>query len=160
MQKQKIQFEISYLKPQDLSVADTELLASAHEALNTSYSPYSNFKVGAALRLASGTIVQGSNQENASFPAGLCAERVAVFQAGVRFPGEVIETIAIAVSGGSLPATPAAPCGNCRQAILEYELRQDRPIRYLLAAGNETVVAIPSTRDLLPLGFDSSYLKQ
>lgn len=159
MQKQSIQFEITHLEANELSASETELLASAREAMNTSYSPYSKYKVGAALRLASGNIVQGSNQENASFPAGLCAERVAVFQAGVRFPGEVIECIAIAVSGGEKPASPAAPCGNCRQAILEYELRQEQPIRYLLAAGNQTIVAIPSTRDLLPLGFDSSYLK-
>ncbi len=142
-----------------LPVADRRLLEAAWEALEGAYAPYSNFRVGAALLLASGETVIGSNQENASYPSGLCGERVAVFQAGARFPGTPITTLAIvARSADGKLQVPAAPCGNCRQAILEYENRQKTPIRILLQAGHGVIYECPSMAALLPLGFDSSYL--
>ena len=160
MEKHPIGFDlIVYHDRNELQLSDRELLEASEEALKAAYAPYSEFKVGAALRLEDGTVVIGSNQENASFPSGLCAERVAVFQAGARFPGKTIETIAISVhSSADLPAKPAAPCGNCRQAIYEYEMRQKAPIRYLMQGQNGTIYECPSTQAILPLGFEGSQL--
>ena len=160
MEKHPIGFDlIVYRDLGELQRSDRELLKASEEALEGAYAPYSEFRVGAALRLEDGTVVVGSNQENASFPSGLCAERVAVFQAGARFPGKIIETIAITVhSSSDMPAKPAAPCGNCRQAIYEYEQRQKAPIRYLLQGQNGTVYECPSTHAILPLGFEGSQL--
>lgn len=138
---------------------DQELLAAARDAVSGSYAPYSGFRVGAAILLESGETVIGSNQENASYPSGLCAERVAVFQAGARYPGDPIRCLAVyaADPNGKLEQ-PAAPCGNCRQSILEYEHKQGSPIRILLQAGSGAVYECPSTAALLPLGFDPSFL--
>lgn len=160
MEKRSIGFDLLiYPGREALTPADRELLETSETALEGAYAPYSEYRVGAALRLEDGTRVLGSNQENASFPSGLCAERVAVFQAGARFPGRAIEVIAITVrSPGLVPAAPAAPCGNCRQAILEYEQRQRLPIRYLLEGETGVVYECPSTRAILPLGFDGSQL--
>ena len=160
MEKRHIGFDMQvYASEAGLSPEDRRLLEAARQALSGAYAPYSGFRVGAALLLDSGDTVIGSNQENASYPSGLCAERVAVFQAGARFPGTPIRTIAIvARSADGRLQIPAAPCGNCRQAILEYEKRQDRPIRLLLQAGEGVIYECPSVAALLPLGFDSSYL--
>jgi len=160
MEKRHIGFELHvHASEAGLSPEDRRLLAAARQALEGAYAPYSHFRVGAALRLDSGETVIGSNQENASYPSGLCAERVAVFQAGARFPGIPIQVIAIvARSVGDALQTPAAPCGNCRQAILEYEGRQTHPIRLLLQAGQGVIYECPSMAALLPLGFDGSYL--
>ena len=142
-----------------MPVEDRLLLEHAIKARNKAYAPYSNFHVGAALRLANGEIVIGSNQENASFPSGLCAERVAVFQAGARFPGVVMETLAISALGEhSGDGRPAAPCGNCRQSIHEYEYRQKSALRIILQNGDGPVYILSSMADLLPLGFDNSHL--
>lgn len=160
MEKRPVGFElIIYPSGAGLPQADRRLLDAAWQALEGAYAPYSRFRVGAALLLDTGETVIGSNQENASFPSGLCAERVAVFQAGARFPGTPIQTIAIVArsADGSLQV-PAAPCGNCRQAILEYENRQGNPIRILLQAGQGVIYECPSMAALLPLGFDGSYL--
>lgn len=160
MKKRPIGFELLiHESASALPEADRLLLEAAWQALQGAYAPYSNFRVGAALLLESGETVIGSNQENASYPSGLCAERVAVFQAGARFPGTPIRALAIvARSADGLLQLPAAPCGNCRQAILEYENRQKGPIRILLQAGEGVVYECPSMAALLPLGFDSSYL--
>ena len=116
---------IVYGSEQELTPEDRSLLQKAREVREGAYAPYSGFKVGAALLLESDEIVVGSNQENASFPSGLCAERVAVFQAGARFPDIPIKSIAITASGRVAKLSiPAAPCGNCRQSMLEYETRQ------------------------------------
>ena len=109
--------------------------------------------------LQNGEVVIGNNQENASYPSGLCAERVAVFQAGALYPGVTIK--AIAISATSLDrkiTTPAAPCGNCRQAILEYETRQKTPITIFLMGESGQILRCESMADLLPLGFDNSFL--
>jgi cytidine deaminase len=160
MEKRHLGFELTvYQSEVELSPADVELLLAARTALHGAYAPYSKFKVGAAILLDSGTCVIGSNQENASYPSGLCAERVAVFQAGARFPEAVIKTIAIVAQDAAHKLQiPAAPCGNCRQAIYEYESKQNQPIRILLQGGNGVIYECPSIASLLPLGFDGSFL--
>jgi cytidine deaminase len=131
----------------------------AREARDDAYAPYSEFKVGAAVLLSNGEVVIGNNQENASYPSGLCAERVAVFQAGAKYPGVAIMKIAI-VAGSAIKTSnkPAAPCGNCRQAIFEYENRQEKPIELLLAGTSGEVYKCPSVHSLLPLAFGSQFL--
>ena len=160
MEKRHLGFELTVYKSEaELSPADSKLLAKAQIALSGAYAPYSQFKVGAALLLDSGDCVIGSNQENASYPSGLCAERVAVFQAGARFPNTVIKTIAIVAQDVEQKLQiPAAPCGNCRQAIFEYESKQNQPIRILLQGGKGVIFECPSIASLLPLGFDGSFL--
>jgi cytidine deaminase len=160
MQKLHIGFDVRiYEGAGELPSADRDLLERAREAAGDAYAPYSGFRVGAALLLESGEVVIGSNQENASYPSGLCAERVAVFQKGARFPDGVIEVLAVAVlPDGRELKVPAAPCGNCRQSLLEYEARQKRPIRVLMQAGGSPVYECPSVASLLPLGFDKTYL--
>ena len=161
MQKKKISFELSeFQSPQELDVQFQKLLQVAEESRANAYAPYSNFKVGAAVLLANDEIVIGNNQENASYPSGLCAERVAVFQAGARFPGVPIKAIAISAGSSKISVDkPAAPCGNCRQAIAEYELKQDQPITLILRGEEGPVYKIDSIADILPLAFGNSYLQ-
>lgn len=143
-----------------LSNGDKALMKAAVEARKKAYAPYSNFYVGAAVLLENGQIIKGNNQENASYPSGLCAERVAVFYAGAKYPGEKIKTIAISAASLAYEvSTPAAPCGNCRQAISEYEFKQDVPIKILLMGETGNVIQCDSMAHLLPLGFNSTYLK-
>ena len=161
MQKKKISFELSeFQSPQELEKGLQQLLQAAEESRADAYAPYSNFKVGAAVLLENGEVVIGNNQENASYPSGLCAERVAVFQAGARFPGILIKAIAISAGSVKFPVNkPAAPCGNCRQAIAEYELKQDQPITLILRGEEGPVYKIDSIADILPLAFGNSYLQ-
>jgi cytidine deaminase len=158
--KKKIEFDILiYDSFEALKESDRTLLEKSMEAMGNAYAPYSNFQVGAALELENGEIVIGSNQENASYPSGLCAERVAVFYAGAKFPNIAIKTLAISVqSKNSEVLEPAAPCGNCRQSLFEYEHRQKSPIRILMMGAQGKVVECPSVAAILPLGFDNSYL--
>lgn len=131
----------------------------AQEARENAYAPYSRFKVGAAVRLDSGEIVTGNNQENAAFPSGLCAERVAIFHASAMYPNESITSIAItARSSKQTITTPVAPCGACRQALAEYEVKQKSPLSIYFMGESGKVVKANSVKDLLPLIFDSSYL--
>ncbi|TLF40957.1 cytidine deaminase [Maribacter aurantiacus] len=158
--KKKIGFDILiYDSSKALKESDRTLLEKSMEARGNAYAPYSNFQVGAALELENGEIVIGNNQENASYPSGLCAERVAVFYAGAKFPNVAIKTLAISVqSKNSEVLEPAAPCGNCRQSLFEYEHRQKSPIRILMMGAQGKVVECPSIAAILPLGFDNSYL--
>lgn len=143
-----------------LSSQERNLMELAVTARKKAYAPYSKFNVGAAVLLENGEVVLGNNQENASYPSGLCAERVAIFYAGANFPGVKVKAIAItAASSSHQVATPAAPCGNCRQAIAEYEYKQDSPIKLYLMGETGSVVECGSLSDLLPLGFNSSFLK-
>lgn len=152
----------------DLEVYDNEtelpqdvqgLMSQAVEAREKSYSPYSQFRVGAAILLENGEVVTGSNQENASYPAGLCAERTAIFYAGAKYPETKIFKLAItARSENHTMEVPTPPCGSCRQAIAEYEVRQDQPIEIFFMGEKGKVVKASSISDLLPLIFDSSYL--
>lgn len=140
-----------------LPAEDRELMELAVKAARQAYAPYSKFKVGAALRMESGEIIPGSNQENASFPAGTCAERTALHAAMSVLPKGVVESIAVVVPQvkGSRPVTP---CGICRQALVEQERRQGGPIRLLLGVVKGPVIETFSAETLLPLSFDSSQL--
>jgi len=135
------------------------LMEKAFEARNTAYAPYSKFKVGAAILLDNKEIISGSNQENASYPSGLCAERTAIYYAGAKFPQAKIKRIAIsAKSMNHHLVIPIPPCGACRQAISEYEVKQEAPIEIYFMGEGGKVIKSNSLKDLLPLGFDGSYL--
>lgn len=159
--KKKLSFEITiYDSLKELNTVDNDLIHSAIEAREKAYAPYSNFNVGAAVLLENGEVVIGNNQENASYPSGLCAERVAVFHAGAKFPGIKINTIAISAASKNYTVTsPAAPCGNCRQALSEYEFKQQQPIKVLLMGETGEIIQCNSIEDILPLGFNSTFLK-
>jgi cytidine deaminase len=148
---------ISHNGAESLSAGDRSLVQEAAFAAERAYAPYSKFYVGAALRLSDDTVVTGNNQENASFPAGTCAERTALHAAMSRHPQGVVTTMAIAVP--MVPGDrPVSPCGICRQALLEQEHRQGSPIRLLLATTSGTVYELERAGDLLPLSFDASFL--
>lgn len=145
----------------ELSPSDRALLERAESQRALAYAPYSHFHVGSALRLADGTIIVGSNQENASFPVGICGERVALFAAGAQYPYQPVDTIAISVASEEEDLAPAAaPCGMCRQAIAEYEVRHQRPIRLILGGETSTIYIMESASQLLPLAFDASFLQR
>ena len=142
----------------ELCAADRELVEVAGKAAMKAYAPYSNFLVGAALRTSQGAVVAGSNQENASFPAGTCAERTALHAAMAMDPTSVIEVMAVVVPQVT-GDRPVSPCGICRQALLEQEARQGRrPMRLLMAVHNGPVFELNSASALLPLSFDASVL--
>ena len=138
----------------ELDERDRALVDAARAARAGSYSPFSHFRVGAAILLDNGVTVTGANQENVAFPSGTCAERSACFYAHSRYPEARFETIAIAARGtdGEFTAEPTAPCGACRQALLEYELLAGHDVPVLLA-GRDFVYRVPSVRSLLPLSF-------
>ncbi|MEP3207569.1 MAG: cytidine deaminase [Maribacter sp.] len=161
MKIHNVAFELEvYDALDELHDADHKLMLKAIAARKNAYAPYSNFQVGAALRLENGEVVIGNNQENACYPSGLCAERVAVFQAGAKYPGVVIEAIAISATSLNYQVnTPAAPCGNCRQSISEYEVKQKQPIQLLMMGEIGTVMKCNSIGDILPLAFTNSFLK-
>ncbi len=152
----KIDVSISYdkVEEQELTPVEKSLLDAARKATYRSYSPYSGFSVGAAVLLDDGTIVEGSNQENSSYPQGICAERTAIFYAGSRYPDKKILALCIAARGtdGSFTTLPVTPCGGCRQALLESECRQKSPIKVLLY-GLDEIYIISSAQQLLPLAF-------
>ena len=135
--------------PKELSNEDQMLFEKAREAASFSYSPYSRFPVGAAMLLSSGKIILGSNQENASFPAGICAERVALSNLAMQAPEEKIKTLAILIDADP----PAAPCGICRQSLHQQEHLQQQNIRILLKGKADAVYELNSVKSLLPLPF-------
>lgn len=141
----------------DLPADDRELLMAAHEAVQRAYAPYSGFRVGAALRLANGTIVTGTNQENAAYPSGMCAERVALFQAGSLHPGVVVKALAVA-SDGQAEWESFSPCGGCRQVIHESEQRQSDPIRLILQCRDQPVTVANGIAQYLPFSFKAQGL--
>jgi cytidine deaminase len=148
---------VEYDTMQDLPPADRELLTLAHEAASRAYAPYSKFNVGAALRMDDGTVVTGNNQENASYPAGICAERTALFFVMSQYPQGSVREMAVVVPSAS-NGRPVSPCGICRQVLLEQEVRQGGPMRLLLGGVNGPVWEVESARSLLPLSFDASFL--
>lgn len=153
MKEKIISTKIEVLSYDELSAQDKELIDKAKEATSTSYSPYSKFHVGAALLLSNGEIVTGSNQENAAFPSGTCAERTTIYYAHARYPEASFDTLAIAAfSNGHFQASPVSPCGACRQAILEYETLFNKNIRILLYGENE-IYLLDGIKSLLPLCF-------
>ncbi len=155
----EINIKIDFCQINELSDNDKELINRAIAATDNSYSPYSRFSVGAALRLNDNSIVIGANQENAAYPSGLCAERSAIFAAQSQSPNKAITTIAIAARNASgILKSPIVPCGACRQVIIEIENRYNSPIRILLY-GKEGIYIIKSIKDLLPLQFISKSME-
>ena len=139
----------------ELNQEDLLLAKAAIDATSRSYAPYSNFNVGAALMYADGEIIQGSNQENAAYPSGLCAERTALFYASSRRPDLPIISLAIAAAqNGKLCDIPATPCGACRQVMAQYQTKGGRPMSVLLVGGKK-IWKFASVDELLPLTFNS-----
>ena len=144
-----------YASREELPAADRALLDAAIAAIQGSYAPYSHFNVGAAVRLADGTIVRGCNQENAAYPSGLCAERTAMFAAGATYPGVPMTTLAIVGGFGfTLSETPCTPCGGCRQVMAEYQTAGKRPLSVIMF-GTEKTWKFEKVDDILPFIFDS-----
>lgn len=144
----------------ELNKTDQDLMTSAMEATTRSYAPYSKFSVGAAALLANGIVVTGTNQENAAYPSGLCAERTTLFYANSQYPDQPVLTLAIAArTEKDFIDLPIPPCGACRQVILETEKRYKQPIRILLY-GKKEIYEVKSIGDLLPLSFDASAMKE
>lgn len=138
----------------ELTAEEKNLIDVSREMTGKAYAPYSGFCVGAAVLLENGQIIKGSNQENAAYPSGLCAERVAVFAASSMHPGVAMHAMAISTRTNGLKSRdPVAPCGACRQVLLEYEDLQKKPIRLLLGGDNGKVIVVEKIRDLLPLAF-------
>src|SRR5450432_375751 len=138
----------------ELDEMDAKLLGAAKKAINEAYAPYSKFRVGAAIRLANGEMITGSNQENASFPAGICAERVALSAASALYPGIPVTELALTYineSGNS--NKQISPCGICRQTLAEYEQRYGQSVRLILGGNSGEVYLIKKASDLLPLAF-------
>jgi cytidine deaminase len=148
-----------YNSLEELSKDTQDLMSQAIEIRKKAYAPYSQFRVGAALLLDNGKIVLGSNQENAAYPSGLCAERVAIFYAGSMYPDAKILKIAItAASDTNQTTAPIPPCGSCRQSIAEYEIKQDTPIEIYFMGEIGEVYKSASLKNLLPFMFDKKFL--
>ncbi|MGV1012668.1 MAG: cytidine deaminase [Flavobacterium sp.] len=143
----------------DLSENIQSLMQQAIAIRKKAYAPYSHFRVGAAILLDNGKIVLGSNQENAAYPSGLCAERVAIYQAGAIYPDAKMLTIAITAASDSNPTlSPIPPCGSCRQSIAEYEFKQEAPIEIYFMGESGEVYKSNSINNLLPLSFNKTSL--
>ncbi|MFY9243721.1 MAG: cytidine deaminase [Polaribacter sp.] len=150
---------IIYKDVSELSTEDKMLMRKAVEAREKAYAPYSKFSVGAALLLENNEIVLGNNQENAAYPSGMCAERVAIWRAGSEFPSVKILKLAITASSSIHKVDkPAGPCGACRQALSEYEVKQKQHFPILFMGEVGEIVKTESLSSLLPFSFDSSYL--
>ena len=159
MKDLNIQTIIKVCQYDELSDQDKQLIDKAKEMTQHSYAPYSKFKVGAAALLANGAIVTGSNQENAAYPSGLCAERTTLFYANSQYPDQAVLTLAIAArTEQDFIDNPIPPCGACRQVRLETETRYKHPVRILLY-GKKEIYLIKGIRDLLPLSFDGSEME-
>ncbi len=146
--------DLSELDPEDAS-----LLQTAREVTVDAYAPYSHFRVGAAALLKSGQVVTGTNQENASYPVGICAERVLLASVSSQHKNVPIDTIAISYHHeGGESNHPVAPCGMCRQSLVEFETRMNQPIRLILSGQEGKVIVISEANHLLPLAFRKSEL--
>ncbi len=154
--KQTVSIPYNRISTRELSPEDQELERAALEVAKQAYAPYSHFLVGVALRLSNGTIVTGSNQENAAYPSGICAERTAIFYAGAQYPNEAINTLLLVAINRDGRVEQISPCGSCRQVLMESAGRH-KPFRVLLCGGEETVI-LDDCRQLLPFGFDGSDL--
>ena len=155
-----IQTEIkTFSNKSELHVKDADLLDIAHQAAKNAYAPYSHFKVGAAILLQNGEIISGNNQENAVYPSGMCSERVALYYAAAKFPDIPFTKIAITAIGTEKEVcNPVPPCGSCRQALLEYELKFKQPIEVIMAGEKGEVFIAKSVSDLLPLSFSDKFI--
>lgn len=160
MKQLDIHTTIKIYSPDELSAEEQQLVEAAKKATTRSYAPYSHFHVGAAALLANGEIISGTNQENAAYPSGICAERTTLFYANSQHPQEAVKALAIAArtSEGHWTETPISPCGACRQVMTETENRYEKPMKVLLCSAQEVFV-IESAKDLLPVSFGSEDLK-
>lgn len=155
----QFQYEI-FTGDNELSDGDRALLAKARAVTTQAYAPYSNFLVGAAARMQNGETVLGTNQENASYPVGICAERVLLGNAATLFPGVPVDTIAISYAAPQGPNDqPISPCGMCRQSLLEFENRSRQPIRLILSGQTGPVIIMEAASQLLPFAFTGKELK-
>ena len=144
---------------EELSQSDKEYMNQAIEIRKKAYAPYSKFQVGAAIVLDNGMVLQGSNQENAAYPSGLCAERVVIFYAGANYPNNKIVKLFITATPSDRDSeNPIPPCGSCRQSIAEYEIKQDLPIEIYFMGAKGAVFKSDSLKNLLPFMFDKSNL--
>jgi cytidine deaminase len=160
VKKEMIFTVLEYVSENELETSDRELITKAKEASCRSYSPYSHFSVGAAILLDNGMILLGNNQENAAYPSGLCAERVALFYANANYPDSKILTIAIVAQSGEIfTDLPITPCGSCRQVIIETQNRFKHPIKIILY-GKSKIQIIEDASTLLPISFGEEYLKK
>jgi len=158
MQEKEIRIPIKvYPSINELPKSYQDLIHRSRHALTRAYAPYSQFRVGAAVLLANGEVIEGNNQENVAFPSGLCAERVAMFYASSKFPDVDIEAIAVA---GNPIQSPITPCGSCRQVLSEYEWKQKKQIRIFLTGLSEEIWELNSVNDLLPLSFNHDLKKK
>jgi cytidine deaminase len=149
-----------YADSGELETADALLLDLARKSTVDAYAPYSRFRVAAAVRLANGQTLTGTNQENASFPAGICAERVVLSTASALYPHLAVTDLAVSFFyEGGRNDQPITPCGICRQTITEYELRSGQPIRLILGGHTGEIFVLSRATDLLPLAFTSAELK-
>ncbi|MCF6350391.1 MAG: cytidine deaminase [Flavobacteriaceae bacterium] len=143
----------------ELSKGDIILFKKAINIRDTAYAPYSNFLVGTVVLLANGKVITGSNQENAAYPSGLCAERVALYYAASKYPNiDILKIVISAKSNNQKVNQPVAPCGSCRQVIAEYEIKQTKDITLLFMGETGKIIESPSLKNLLPLGFDKTFL--
>ena len=158
IKKFEFQYE-SFADANALNNTDLELLTAARNATKTAFAPYSNFKVGAAARLNTGEIIIGSNQESASYPVGICAERTLLNSIGSQHPDTTIISLAVSYDPQGKPSNePLSPCGMCRQSILDFENRYQAPIRVILAGLEGEVMVFETASNLLPFGFNGSIL--
>lgn len=149
----------TYASIDALEKADRELLEAAITSREHAYAPYSHFRVGASVLLENGIVVSANNQENAAYPSGLCAERVAVFSAMANYPDQKIQTVAISArSEQKHTGSPATSCGACRQVMLEYEIKQNQPIRILFYGETGQVWEVSEVKILLPFYFNKDFL--
>ena len=161
MKKEKLELSFIRAKLLELIPEEQTLIKNAKDSLNSGYAPYSGFLVGASILLENGEIINGSNQENVAYPSGLCAERVALFYAGSKFPKIAIKTIAVSALSKSFNINDTvSPCGACRQVMAEYQQKQNSEIRILLHSTNDDVLIANSVQDLLPFMFTSPLLKK
>jgi len=160
MQKEFTLHYEEYGSDRELAPGDAELLQTARKATAHAYAPYSHFQVGAAARLANGVLITGTNQENASFPAGICAERTLLSVAGAQHPGVPIETLAISYHNeNGVSDRPISPCGICRQSLQEFEQRTGRPMRVILGGETGKVIVLERSGLLLPFAFSADELR-
>lgn len=147
--------------PNELTTTEQDLLKQANEACRVAYAPYSQFSVGAAVLLDNGVVVTGNNQENAAYPSGLCAERVALFYASSQYPNMKVKALAIVAQADGFEFNcPVSPCGACRQVMSEYELRQGEPFKIIMQGNGGKIHAVDSVDHILPLQFKAEGLKK
>ncbi len=161
MKEEEIILRFNRAKFNELSKTEQELIEKAKDAFSIAYAPYSGFLVGASVLLENAKIISGNNQENVAYPAGLCAERVALFYAGSKYPEVGIKTIAISAKSKTFEIKDVvSPCGSCRQVMAEYQKKQEKNIRILLHSPNDDILIADSVEDLLPFMFNSEKLRK